>query len=192
MRKIDTSYPPCVLCPLAVISNSLILLHEDDSPHRRTLCAVLIVSRMSLIFLYFNVLISSYCFRLFLLLYADRGLVKNCQPNLGLFCQLYWVVVAVFLVFISAYGLGVNLIKGNFILQDLNRGRACLLGNIPDYSVEVQYTKKAITYALIASAFIRLVYFKFKVKRFITGLCPIGKVHSFSKIAVTLEPAMRF
>ena len=81
-----------------------------------------------------------------------------------------------FLVFISAYGLGVNLIKGNFILQDLNRGRACLLGNIPDYSVEVQYTKKAITYALIASAFIRLVYFKFKVKRFITGLCPNGKM----------------
>ena len=155
---------------------SLILLQEDDSPHRRTLCAVLVVSRMSLIFLYFNALLFSYCFRLFLVLYADRGLVKNCQPNLGLFCQLYWVVVAGFLVFSFANGFGVNMIKGNYILQDLNRGQACLLGNIPDHSVKVQYTKKAITYVLIASAFIRLVYFKFKVKRFITGLCPNGKM----------------
>ena len=107
-----------VLCPVALICNSLILLQEDDSPHRRTLCTVLIMSRHSIILFYWVILLFSFHFRLFLVLYADRGLLKNGKPNLKLFCQLYWVVMVVLLIFCFAMFPGKNLLKGNFILQD--------------------------------------------------------------------------
>ena len=161
---------------MAVVSNCLILLQEDDSPHRRTLCTVLIVSRLSLVWFYFNVFWFSFQFRVFLVLYAERGLVKNCQPNLRIFCQLFWIVVITFICFGLSTSFMGNLLKDKFILQDLNRAKACLLGDMPTQSVQIHFKKKAMTYAFIGIALFCLVQFKLKVKRFISGLCPNARM----------------
>ena len=76
---------------------------------------------------------------------------------------------------------GVNLLKGNYILQNSNRGKACLLGNMPEHSNEVHSKKMAIVYAFLGIAFFRLLQFKFKVKRYIIGLCPYGRMACLGK-----------
>ena len=110
------------------------------------------------------------------MLYADRGLVKNGKPNLDLFCQLYWVVVVAFFIFCFALVQGVNLLKGNYILQNSNRGKACLLGNMPEHASELHFKNMVTVYAFLGCVFFRLLQFKLKVKRFILGLCPYGKM----------------
>ena len=182
--------PPGVLCPVSLTCNSVLLLQEDDSPHRKTLCTVLIMSRLSIILFYWVILLFSFHFRLFLVLYADRGLVKNGKPNLDLFCKLYWVVIVVLLIFGFAMFHGGNLLKGNFILQDSNRLRACLLGNMPEHSNKIHLKKKAIVYAFIVIAFFRLLQFKIQVKHFILGLCPNGRmscIGNFKRNAINLN-----
>ena len=86
----------------------------------------------------------SFGFRHILSLYADRGLVQNVKPNLTLFNQLYWVVVGSWLAVFFAINPGKNLFKGNHLLQDMNRGRACLLRSLPGHSSESQFKYKAI------------------------------------------------
>ena len=179
-----------MLCPVAILSDCLILQQEDDSPHRRTLCTVLIVSRLSLIWFNFIIFLFSFEFRVFLVLYAERGLVKNGQPNLHLFYQLFWIVVVTFVFSGLASSFGGNLLKGNFLLQDLNRAKACLLGNMPNYSVQIHFKKKAIIYAFISIGFFGLVRFKLKVRRFISGLCPNGRmscVGNFKRNVINLN-----
>ena len=176
MKYCICTCPPGFLCPVAVLSNTLLLLEEDDSPHRRTLCTVLIMSRLSIAYFYFNVFLFSFQFRLFLVMYADRGLIKNGRLNLGLFGQLFWVVVASFIVLSFALVHGRNLLEGQFLVQNMNRERACLLGNTPEHSSKIQSKGKAIVYALVAISFVRLVQFKIRGKRFISGLCPNGRM----------------
>ena len=102
--------------------------------------------------------------------------MKNCQPNLRLFSQIFWVVVIIFIVLGYGTILGGNLLQGKSVLQDLNRAKACLLGNVPYHSAQMQFKKKSIAFTFIALSLFRLVQFKFKVKRFITGLCPNGRM----------------
>ena len=102
--------------------------------------------------------------------------MKNCQPNLRLFCQLFWIIVVAFVFMSHAASLGGNLLKGKYVLQDLNRAKACLLGNVPKQSVQTHFKKKAIVYSFIGIGIFYLLYFKLKVKRFISGLCPNGRM----------------
>ena len=103
----------------------------------------------------------------------------NGQPNLTLFSQLYWVVVEFSLVFVCSVWPLSPVIKGKYILQDSNRGRACLLGNMPDDSFEEHLKFRLIGIALLLLIVHRIIYIKRKVKNLITGMCPKGKMACF-------------
>ena len=140
---------------MALLSNAWIILLEDDSPYRESLCALLVMARLSMSYFYSWCMFSSLWFRSFLILYADRGLVKNGQPNLALFSQLYWLVCGSFVAFFfGVWPLG-HVIKGRYLLADSNRGRACMLGIMPDNSFE-EFTKMKF----IGIAFNLLVLFR--------------------------------
>ena len=132
-------------------------------------------------YFYWVVLFMSFGFRHFLILYADRGLVQNGRPNLTLFTQLYWVVVGSLLALGFAMNPGKNLLKGNHLLQDMNRGRACLLRSMPGHSAESQFTYKAIgvVFAMILS--IRITNQRRLLVRYVRGVCPNGRMSCFGK-----------
>ena len=120
--------PAGVMCPVAILTNAQLIMSEDVAPNRKSICALLVMARISMGNVYIVVLLFSMRFRSFLILYSDIGLVLKGEPNLNLFSQLYWVIVGSFLA--VSFGLWPlsSVIKGKYILQDSNRGRACMLG----------------------------------------------------------------
>ena len=139
------------------------------------------MSRHIIFYVYWVVLFMSFGFRHILILYADRGLVQNGQPNLTLFNQLYWVVVGSWLALGFAMNPGKNLLKGNHLLQDMSRGRACLLRSLPGHSSESQLKYKAIgvVTAMIVSFYITNQ--RRQLGRYVKGVCPNGRMSCFGK-----------
>ena len=130
---------------------------------------------------YLTVLFFSFFFKSFLVLYADRGLVQNGRTNLVLFNQLFWLVVLSFLAFVFGVSFGPNIWKGNYILHNTNRARACLLGKMPQFSSENQITKKAIGTTLVMLLFCRMILSKWQVSNFMRRLCPNGRLSCVGK-----------
>ena len=134
------------------------------------------MARLFMSYFYSWGLFCSLYFRSFLVLYADRGLVKNGEPNLTLFSQLYWTIFGSFAaMFFGIWPLG-HVLKGKYILQDSNRGRACMLGNMTDNSFEEHSKLKFIGVAFNVLVVIRIIFLKVKVKTFVHGFCPKGKM----------------
>ena len=144
-------------------------------------CAILILARLSMNNFYLTVLFFSFFFKSFLVLYADRGLVQNGQANLLLFNQLYWLVVLSFLAFVFGVSFGPNILKGDYILHNTNRARACLLGQMPQFSSENHTTKKAIGTTLVMLLFCRMILSKWQVSSFMRRLCPNGRFSCVGK-----------
>ena len=132
-------------------------------------------------YFYWVVLFISFGFRHFLILYADRGLVRNGRPNLGLFSQLYWIVVGSFVTLGFAMAPGKNLLRGNFALQDMNRGKACLLGDMPEHSSKSQAKYKGVALALCVILAVRVTYQRRQLRQFISCLCPNKRMSCLGK-----------
>ena len=64
--------------------------HPQDAEERVIWCQILLLSRSTIVSLYFNTMLFNFLFRVLLILYADRGLVCDGKPNLLLFRRLYW------------------------------------------------------------------------------------------------------
>ena len=60
------------------------------------------------------------CCRVFLICFAERGLVVQGRPNLRLFHQLYWIVFSVFIVTFPV----LMFLRGNF--AETTYGKICL------------------------------------------------------------------
>ena len=150
-------------------------------PARRGLCTALVVSRISMMYFYWVVLFISFGFRHFLILYADRGLVRNGRPNLGLFSQLYWIVVCSFVTLGFAMAPGGNLLKGNFALQDMNRGKACLLGDMPEHLSKSQFKYKGVARAFCVILAVRTTFQLRQLRLFISQLCPNKRMSCLGK-----------
>ena len=164
------------MCPLALLTNAQLIMSEDNSPRRESLCAVLVMARVSMTYVYGVVLTWSIMFRSFLILYADRGLVMNGQPNLTLFSQLYWVIIGCNVLFkVSIWPLS-HMIKGKDILQNSNRQRACMLGNMPGDFFEEHFKVKLIAVALLVLTFYGMTSIRRKINSFVAGMCPKGKM----------------
>ena len=125
---------------------------------------------------YLPVLFFSFAFRSVLVLYAERGLVQKGRTNLVLFNQLYWLVVLTFISLILTIDFLPNLLRGDYILQDMNKARACLLGEMTKFSSKKQTTRKAVGTALVMLLFSRVIYQKYQVSRYMRRLCPNGRM----------------
>ena len=170
-----------VLCSAAFISNALLLIKDDASSNRNALCTVLVLSRIFIMYFFLILLFFCFVFRSFLILYSDRGLVKNGRPNLELFTQIFWVVTGAFIVLCFAFRPGTNIIRGNSPIHSLNKARACLLGNLEDHSSKIHSKNKGIAVTFGAIILIRLVLDRLKLKRFIFRLCPNGRMSCMGK-----------
>ena len=71
---------------------------EDESTLRPTLCGLLITSRYVITYVLSVYLFWSFVFRMLLVLYADRGLVREGGTNLKLFHHLFWLICTTLLV----------------------------------------------------------------------------------------------
>jgi hypothetical protein len=162
--------------PLAFLANYWILTLGADSEHRAFLCGVLIQTRTTVQLVYITTLIFSFFFRVFLILHADKGLVQKGSLNLRLFHQLYWVIVCSFLL----VGHGVfslpHLIDGTF--QGTLSGQICLLQDISDDEVFkiVNLKRDLIRSVFPLIALVGVKYLSWRVKQFVSGLCPGGKM----------------
>ena len=145
------------------------------------LCAILVFARLSMSIVYLTVLFFSFIFKSFLVLYADRGLVRNGQTDLVLFNQLYWLVVLSFSAFIFWIAIGPNIWRGEYIFQDMNKAMACLMGKMPQFSSEKHTTRRAIGITLLLLLFCRLILAKWQVSQFMKRLCPNGRVSCVGK-----------
>ena len=145
------------------------------------ICAILIMARVSMNNVYLTVLFFSFFFRHFLVLYADRGLVRNGQTNLELFNQLYWLAVLSFSALLFGVFFIPNIWRGEYIFQNMNRARACLLGEMPQFSSEKQTIKKAVGTTLVTLLFCRLIQSKRQVTNFMKKFCPNNRVSCIGK-----------
>ena len=84
---------------MAVLSNIwLVVLGSQDLEDRVLPCAALILVRNVVPQVYLVAMIFNLVFRSLIIFYADRGLVKDGKPNLGLLRKLFWLVVVAFLL----------------------------------------------------------------------------------------------
>ena len=113
------------------------------------LCAMLVLAWLSINCRFLTMLFFSFFIKSILVLYTDRGLVRNGQTNLVLFNQLYWLVVLSIYAFILGFAYGSNIWRGEFFFKDMSKARACLLGQMPEFPSEKKPTRKAICTVLV-------------------------------------------
>ena len=63
--------------------------------------------------------------RVFLICFAERGLVAQGRPNLRLFHQLYWILFSVFIAIGIITFPVMKFLRGNF--AETTNGKICLL-----------------------------------------------------------------
>ena len=159
--------------PLSLLANTWILLLPEQSEYRRNLCALVVLTRASTSNIYMVILLFSVLFRTFLILHSDKGLVEKGQPNLNLFHKLFWLAVGSFVaIFLGSWPLA-HIIKGMFILQDSNRGKACLLGDVTDIpAAPINNQMRLLSFVPPVIIIIYTTYQWLKVKVFLKGHCP--------------------
>ena len=161
-----------LLAPLCCLSLNLLLV-TDNPEDRLALCSVFIKAKFFFGELYFVTLFFSFVFRTFLILYSDRGLVKNGKPNLLLFNQLFWtILITFFVIMYISFPLHAQFL-GTFP-QISKQGRLCLHLSSDE---DVQYKHENLKIKLIGLAFPCLAQFfnsflKGKCERYLANLCP--------------------
>ena len=108
---------------------------------------------------------------------ADRGLVRDGLPNLGLFRRLFWLLVTSFLL-VGQTIFPINaLVLGTFPEEGI-AGRICLLRDSTEKVDEVEGVRER-KLLFVAFGFLDifvLCYFSSRVKRFLRRLCPNGRM----------------
>ena len=112
----------------------------------------------------------------------DRGLVIDGRYNLALFAKLFWLVVAAFLtVQLTLWPIGL-LLRGKYILPEGTKGRTCLMEEPQGSDISPDGHKQI----LINNSFPTLIivwitWQRFSTKRFMSGLCPRGRMACVGK-----------
>jgi hypothetical protein len=159
-----------LLMPVGLLANMLMLQVPEQ---RSILCGVLIETRFVIGIVYAMSLFFSFLFRTFLILHSDRGLVNKAGPNLKLFNQLFWTVLAAFiLVLLGTYPTSHQL-RGIYP-EGTKRGKICLQLNFPE---DKDFLDEGLKLRIINVIFpflfgIAILLLNMKVKRFLAGHCP--------------------
>ena len=153
----------------------------EDRDNRLLSCIVIKTCQTVLVCCYFYTFVFSLIFRAVLIRFSDRGLVVQGRPNLALFQQLYWIVFAAFFclgIFLHPI---VPIMRGTF--EDVTQGRICMLR--PIEAVNYNDNSSAPSYLIpvfpAAIAAVYSQYFSYKVSKFISGICPNGRMAAIGK-----------
>ena len=168
-----------VFTPVSFLANTGIFLFSPSVSYRSVFCGLLIGTRQTITYVYSVTLIFNVLFRAMLILHAEKGLVLKGQTNLKLFNQLYWLTVCTFVLVGHIMLPLASILKGTFP-SSAPSGQICLLNE------EKTESEERLKIILIASAFIFLVtfflcYLKWRVRRFISGICPKGTMACIGK-----------
>ena len=147
----------------------LIVDSLQDQEDRRIACGIVKISQSIIVSCYFFTFLFSLIFRMFLIRLSDRGLVVRGRPNLALFHQLYWTVFGAFFCLGSTMFSVVPILRGSF--EDSTQGRVCMLQPIENN----EFIKTLVFQSVIpAVAICYNCYFCYKVRRYISKICPNG------------------
>ena len=162
---------------MALLSNMWLLVLQENSGYRHFFCGTLIMSRVTISYVFHYTFNFSILFRMFLILHAEKGLLVQGQPNLRMFNQLFWIAVFTFITLAYVAFPLPFLVKGSFP-ESSNAGKICLLSNIKvenlkdmdNYKFELmQFNGFFVTMCLFK-------YASYKVSRFVKGCCPRKKM----------------
>ena len=121
----------------------------------------------------------SILFRMVLIRFAERGLVESGKPNLLLFHQLYWTAFgAFFFMTISIFTI-MPLLQGTF--AENPQSKTCMLRPTENMKSDTNITKNLVilAFTLIIAAYKPLM--TYKVRKYVSGLCPNGRRGAFGK-----------
>ena len=156
----------------------VVLGGSQDLEDRVLPCAALILVRNVVPQVYLVAMIFNLVFRSLIIFYADRGLVKDGKPNLELLRKLFWLVVVAFLL-VGLTIFPINpLVLGTFPRDGID-GRICLLRDTsPELVEKVEGTRvrKLVYISFMSLDIFNLAYFNSRVKRFLKGFCPNGRM----------------
>ena len=164
-----------MLSPTALLASFWILALEEGSLHRPSLCLILINVRAVTTIVFANNLVFSFPFRCLVVLHAEKGLVGKGKLNLRLLNQLYWTIVIasnVVCAFILFYA---NLtVNWPAKFTSASQMAICLMVEGKDANQQI-FGGRHISLAFTAIFIVSLLQFKFRVWRFLKGLCPQGR-----------------
>ena len=104
------------------------------------------------------------------------------QTNLALFVQLFWLVVSAFLAVVLTVWPISFFLKGEYILPKGGKGRACLIEEHRNGFVHNQsQTVNMMSLSFNLLGLVILLYLRNTVKRFISGICPRGRMSCMGK-----------
>jgi hypothetical protein len=150
----------------------LLLTVQAEGDDRLLACKLLHISHHTITSLFLNTLFFSFLFRVVLIRFAERGLVVRGRLNLKLFDQLYWTIFwAFFVIGINMFPLS-RLARGSYDSSTL--GRVCLLRTLQPDEEAVKGRISALVFPCIAEFFNQ--YLSHKVRQYLTGLCPGGRM----------------
>ena len=155
------------------------------SAYRKIACGILIQARLTNATVHMSVLCFSLIFRMVLVLHAHKGLVRGGRPDLKLFRQLFWVITCTWTASPLACTMYVKYFANGTFPSGLKSGKLCLLlpldisgdgeQNLHD-SIQNTFQHALILFFSPSIGFIWLFYFKWRVTRFMKGICPSGKM----------------
>ena len=93
-----------------------------------------------------------------LIRYADRGLVVNGRPNLGLFNQLYWVLFSVFWIIAVTLFPVLKFARGNY--AETISGQICLLVPLKTDSMGIKHSIMSLSPVCLGTVYKMCIKYK--------------------------------
>ena len=166
---------------MVVLANCWLLALEDESEHRRLLCAVLINAQsVTTVVLAVNAFFC-FVFRCLVVIHAEKGLIVKGKPDLRLLNQLYWLIVLSFTtvnIFIIFYFYQTIIITENFVSS--SPMAICLMVNGKEDS-EKKDGLSGIRPAFLFIQYACMSYLNMSLNRFLKGHCPGRKMSCIGK-----------
>ena len=149
----------------------LMVTRKEEPEERIFWCQLHQLLKFIIIGIRSNVIFFNFLFRVFFVLYADRGLIVRGRPELLLYNQLYWTVLGAF--FITGIILFPIIMIANGTFGDTILGKVCLLEPLNLREAFVAESRgRLITLANLAITEFYNQWLAWKVRRLLRGLCP--------------------
>jgi hypothetical protein len=155
------------------------MCRDQQSPEQILFwCNLQQLARWTMVTLYFNTMFFTLLFRVFLIRYADRGLVAQGKPQLILFNQLFWLILGAFFTMGIFFFPLSEIIRGTF--YESTQAQVCLFLPLDTDSLKgIKGRIASLVYPFLAQ-FYNLWYTR-KVSLYLNGICPRKRMSSLGR-----------
>jgi hypothetical protein len=169
----------------------LLLIVRAEGQDNLLACQLFHLSQQTLVGFFYFTLFFSLIFRVVLVRFSDRGLVVRGRPEIKLFHQLYWTIFWAFIAIgLTMFPLS-QLARGSYDSSTL--GRVCLLRTLQPDKVAVKGRVANLAIPCLYEFFNQ--YYSYKVRQYLTGLCPRGRmacIGHYRRNLITLKDTSRY